>query len=150
MLYVPRTIWKTSGKTMQAEFHNQTRSLIARLMGPTWDPSLGSQDPDGPHVGPVNLAIWGSTTSAQTSAVPCLRSLQQSNQAWNSLANYSLCPYRDMHLERDWHRCAREFSSRNLDFQHFYEWSIVFVKHANQFNYADDNSVSVISKELTL
>ena len=23
-------------------------------MGPTW----GQQDPDGPHVGPMNLAIW--------------------------------------------------------------------------------------------
>ena len=23
-------------------------------MGPTW----GRQDPDGPHVGPMNLAIW--------------------------------------------------------------------------------------------
>ena len=24
-------------------------------MGPTWD----QQDPGGPHVGPMNLAIWG-------------------------------------------------------------------------------------------
>ena len=29
-------------------------SLIARLMGPTW----GRQDPGGPHVGPMNFAIW--------------------------------------------------------------------------------------------
>ena len=25
-------------------------------MGPTW----GRQDPGGPHVGPINIAIWGS------------------------------------------------------------------------------------------
>ena len=29
-------------------------SLIAKFMGPTW----GQQDPGGPHVGPMNLAIW--------------------------------------------------------------------------------------------
>ena len=29
-------------------------SLIARFMGPTW----GRQGPGGPHVGPMNLAIW--------------------------------------------------------------------------------------------
>ena len=50
-------------------------SLIARFMGPTWGPSgayfpdskvhganmgplWGLQDPGGPHVGPMNLAIW--------------------------------------------------------------------------------------------
>ena len=29
-------------------------TLIARFMGPIW----GRQDPGGPHVGPMNLAIW--------------------------------------------------------------------------------------------
>ena len=33
-------------------------SLIARFMGPTW----GRQDPGGPHVGPMNFAIWDSST----------------------------------------------------------------------------------------
>ena len=33
-------------------------SLIARFMGPTWGrPIWGRQDPGGPHVGPMNLAI---------------------------------------------------------------------------------------------
>ena len=32
-------------------------TLIARFMGPTW----GQQDPGGPHVGPMNRAIWVST-----------------------------------------------------------------------------------------
>ena len=36
-------------------------SMIARFMGPTWGPS--GQDPGGPHVGPMNFAIWGSKTS---------------------------------------------------------------------------------------
>ena len=31
-------------------------TLIARFMGPTW----GWQDPGGPHVGPMNFAIWDS------------------------------------------------------------------------------------------
>ena len=30
-------------------------SLTARFMGPIW----GRQGPGGPHVGPMNLAIWG-------------------------------------------------------------------------------------------
>ena len=34
--------------------------LIARFMGPTWGPIWGRQDPGGPHIGPMNLAIWGS------------------------------------------------------------------------------------------
>ena len=29
-------------------------TLIARLMEPTWGP----QDPGGPHVGPMDFAIW--------------------------------------------------------------------------------------------
>ena len=33
--------------------------LIARFMGPTWDPSGALQDPVGPHVGPMNFATWG-------------------------------------------------------------------------------------------
>ena len=33
--------------------------LIARFMGPTWA-TWGRQDPGGPHVGHMKLAIWGS------------------------------------------------------------------------------------------
>ena len=36
------------------------QSLIARFMGPIW----GRQDPGGPHVGPMNFAIWGSVIMA--------------------------------------------------------------------------------------
>ena len=32
----------------------QSLTLITRFMGPIW----GQQDPGGPHVGPMNLAIW--------------------------------------------------------------------------------------------
>ena len=32
-------------------------TLIASFMGPTWGPSGGWQDPGGPYVGPMNLAI---------------------------------------------------------------------------------------------
>ena len=28
-------------------------------MGPIW----GRQDPGGPHIGPMNFAIWGATSS---------------------------------------------------------------------------------------
>ena len=35
------------------------RSLIARFMGPTRGAKTwGPQDPGGPHVGPMNIAIW--------------------------------------------------------------------------------------------
>ena len=36
-----------------------------------------------------------STPSAQTSATPSLKSVKQSIQAWNSVANCFLCPYPD-------------------------------------------------------
>ena len=34
--------------------HLTNITLIARFMGPTW----GRQNPGGPHVGQLNLAIW--------------------------------------------------------------------------------------------
>ena len=34
--------------------HHEPSTLIAKFMGPTW----GQQDPGGPHVGHMNLAIW--------------------------------------------------------------------------------------------
>ena len=41
--------WTSSG----GDFTPET-PLIARNMGPIW----GRQDPGGPHVGPMNFAIW--------------------------------------------------------------------------------------------
>ena len=32
--------------------------LIARFMGANMGPIWGRQDPGGPHVGPMNFAIW--------------------------------------------------------------------------------------------
>ena len=41
--------------------------LIARFMGPTWSPSGADRtDPCGPHVGPINFAIWGTKLSTQS------------------------------------------------------------------------------------
>ena len=36
-------------------------ALIARFMGPIWD----RQDSDGPHVGPMNFAIWAMVDEAE-------------------------------------------------------------------------------------
>ena len=43
-------------RALQSVFHDAyaKATLIARFMGPIW----GQQDPGGPHVGPMNLAIW--------------------------------------------------------------------------------------------
>ena len=41
----------------QCAYHTKL-SLIARFMGPTWGSIWGRQDPGGPHVGPMNFAIW--------------------------------------------------------------------------------------------
>ena len=39
-------------------------------MGPTWD----RQDPSGPHVGPVKIAIWGILDNTQsTTAMLCAK-----------------------------------------------------------------------------
>ena len=35
-------------------------TLIARFMGPTWGPSGADRTQVGPHVGPMNFAIWGT------------------------------------------------------------------------------------------
>ena len=37
-------------------------TLIARFMGPTWGPS--GADTGGPHLGPMNFAIWATITSS--------------------------------------------------------------------------------------
>ena len=34
--------------------------LDSKVHGANMDPIWGRQDPDGPHVGPMNFAIWGS------------------------------------------------------------------------------------------
>ena len=34
-------------------------------MGPIW----GRQDPDGPHVGPMNFAIWGGMLNLQAYSI---------------------------------------------------------------------------------
>ena len=75
------------------------------IMGPTW----GRQDPGGPHVGPMNFAIWAvmmqswrtwayikhdsteaedimitrNTPRAQNTIAPNLRNMKQSSHAWN-------------------------------------------------------------------
>ena len=36
--------------------------------GPTWGPIWGGQDPGGPHVSPMNLAIWVTTVAANNLA----------------------------------------------------------------------------------
>ena len=38
--------------------HVSMTPLIASFMGPIWGTIWGRQDPGGPHVGPVNFAIW--------------------------------------------------------------------------------------------
>ena len=52
-------IWRdyfTCPSSMWGLANCRKTSLIARFMGPTWGPS--GSDTDGPHVGPMNLAIW--------------------------------------------------------------------------------------------
>ena len=50
------------GRTCWAELFlacsSEMATLRARFTGSTWGPSGGRQDPGGPHVGPVNFAIW--------------------------------------------------------------------------------------------
>ena len=38
------------------------RKFHGANMGPTW----GRQDPGGPHVGPMNFAIWGAVLYSHT------------------------------------------------------------------------------------
>ena len=39
----------------EMHFNNPDSKVHGANMGPIW----GRQDPGGPHVGPMNLAIWG-------------------------------------------------------------------------------------------
>ena len=41
-------------------YHYPDGKVHGAYMGPTW----GRQDPDGPHVGPIILAIWVSLLSS--------------------------------------------------------------------------------------
>ena len=61
-------------------------------MGPTWVLS----DPDGPHVGPMNLAIREDMLAlCYTAVLTCVRVLLQ----WNSTSVYTSCTYSTYHLE---------------------------------------------------
>ena len=44
-------------------------SLIARCMGPNMGLTWGRQDPGGPHVGPMILAIWDGSSILTTAPV---------------------------------------------------------------------------------
>ena len=44
--------------TVLVQVSMRESTLIARLMGPTWGPTWVLSSPGGPHVGPINLAIW--------------------------------------------------------------------------------------------
>ena len=44
------SFWKKQGWYLDSKF-------MRANMGPTW----GRQDPGGPHIGPMNLAIWGNS-----------------------------------------------------------------------------------------
>ena len=52
-------------------FSPQREALIARSMGPIW----GRQDPGGPHVGPMNFAVWGHMYVVCLSTINCLNML---------------------------------------------------------------------------
>ena len=56
-------VYAMTFKSLEQLFKDHTwrMPLIARFMGPTWGPIWGLQDPGGPHVGPMNFAIWGSS-----------------------------------------------------------------------------------------
>ena len=49
-------------------------------MGPIW----GRQDPGGPHVGPMNFAIWDSMEAAVAImfVLPLVQNLEMSPVAW--------------------------------------------------------------------
>ena len=50
----PQIIWKTEIWTAYDKYSNPDSKVDGANMGPIW----GRQDPGGPHVGPINLAIW--------------------------------------------------------------------------------------------
>ena len=54
-------------------------------MGPIW----GRQDPGGPHVGPINLAIWVTSTKHSAHFVHKQRVLMHGHQGWN--VRHGLC-----------------------------------------------------------
>ena len=47
--------------------------LIARFMGANMEPIWGRRDPGGPHVGPMNFAIWDIIQMA-TNLRSCVKS----------------------------------------------------------------------------
>ena len=48
--------WSNWANTMVADALGPDSKVPRVNMGPIW----GRQDPVGPHVGPVNFAIWGT------------------------------------------------------------------------------------------
>ena len=71
-------------------------ALIARFMGPTW----GRQDPGGPHVGHVKLAVWGSISCQQLSSKTATLSKLTTDFTLHTYSK-SYVWYLDM-TEQDW------------------------------------------------
>ena len=60
---------------------------IARFMGPTWGPPGADNDPGGPHVGPMNFAIWGSNV----------------NMYWRLVLQNAICHHQILLASMCWH-----------------------------------------------
>ena len=59
MTYQYKSVWLPS--THEYSRSDPDSKVHGAHMGPIW----GGQDPGGPHVGPMNLAIWGFMTTGQ-------------------------------------------------------------------------------------
>ena len=53
--------WPSAAIVFSTATNFPDRKVHGANMGPTWGP----QDPGGPNVGPINLAIWGYTVETQ-------------------------------------------------------------------------------------
>ena len=61
----------SSGDQKRLWSNNPDNKVHGTIMGPIW----GLQDPGGPHVGPMNLAIWVDfvrTTNVIKLSLPCV------------------------------------------------------------------------------
>ena len=52
-----------------ADYISETSHCIpdSKVRGTNMGPIWGRQDPDGPHVGPMNFAIWATTLYGESS-----------------------------------------------------------------------------------
>ena len=129
---------------------NNYTSLIASFMGPTWGPSGGRKAPGGPHVGPMNFAIWEFLSYGRRQYYTYCKVLPLIYWMWNSFSYTLSREYRVVRsifaaVIHQWRSPLRQFArARTID-EYDVTMPVAYIRVTSQINCGD---VTILSQKI--